>query len=89
MFLRLICMLKVDQWPPPEGWTEVVIPWSQMLRPWPLLIDSNDTLPNTILSWVEKTPGGRYHLHGWRSSEGFAFRFEQPQDASLFALRWS
>ena len=59
----------------------MVIPWSKMLL-------EHDNNPNNILSWVDHTPGGRYHLHGWRSTEGFTFRFERPQDATLFALRW-
>ena len=59
----------------------MVIPWSKMLL-------EHDNNPNNILSWVDSTPGGRYHLHGWRSTEGFAFRFERPVDATLFTLRW-
>ena len=37
---------------------------------------------------VKTAPGGRYHLHGWRATEGFAFRFEDPVDALYFKLRW-
>ena len=32
---------------------------------------------------------GRYHVHGWQSTKGFAFRFEDPRDAVLFKLTWS
>jgi hypothetical protein len=44
--------------------------------------------PPVIISWLETAPGGRYHLHGWRAAEGFAFRFEDPADALYFKLRW-
>lgn len=44
--------------------------------------------PHKIIEWVECQPGGQYHLHGYRAVEGFAFRFENPQDAVFFKLRW-
>jgi len=44
--------------------------------------------PPVIIKWLETAPGGRYHLHGWRATEGFAFRFEDPVDALYFKLRW-
>lgn len=75
-------MLKQESWPPPEGWHEIVISWDKM-REYP------EYAPNEILTWIETTPGGKYHLHGWRSCDGFAFRFERGEDATLFALRWS
>jgi len=28
--------------------------------------------PNLILDWVDATPGGLYHLHGYGEIEGFA-----------------
>lgn len=74
-------MKKIDHWPPPN-WTEVVILWRDILdKP---LYPIKD-----ILAWVENQPGGQYHLHGWRATEGFAFRFERPEDATAFALKWT
>ena len=73
-------MQKIDLWPPPE-WTEVVILWTTMLE-----YETHN--PNKILSWVDNHPGGKYHLHGYNATEGFAFRFEDPNDAALFVLRW-
>jgi hypothetical protein len=73
---------KIETWPPPEDWTEIVISWQTML-------ENADHAPNDIIKWLDKTPGVCYHLHGWKSTEGFAFRFENPHDAMLFALRWS
>ena len=67
-------------WPPPD-WHEVVVLWSTMLN-------SKTHKPNDIVQWVDDHPGGCYHLHGYNSTEGFAFRFEQKDDAVLFALRW-
>ena len=71
-------MEKIDGWPPPE-WTEVVITWDQILR---------DNTYHPIINWVDDTPGGKYHLHGYQSTEGFAFRFEREEDAIMFKLRW-
>jgi hypothetical protein len=66
------------------------------------MLDNSDYGPNAIIEWVNTTPGGRYHLHGWEDFQrfsshgigvggidGFAFRFENKSDAVLFALRWS
>lgn len=75
-------MEKYEAWPPPESWTEVVIPWTEMLVPFTF------RKPLVIIKWIEDQPGGRYHLHGWQSTQGFAFRFERPEDATAFALRW-
>ena len=74
-------MKRIDMWPPPY-WTEVVVTWETMLA-------NADRAPNAILEWVEKQPGGEYHLHGYKSTEGFAFRFRREKDATLFRLRWS
>jgi len=88
-------MFKYECWPPPQDWTEIVISWQTML-------DNADYGPNAIIDWVNKTPGGRYHLHGWEDFQrfpshgigvggidGFSFRFEDPRDATLFRLRWT
>ena len=74
-------MIKHDCWPPPD-WTEVIVLWQTML-------DHADYSPNKIIAWVDQTPGGQYHLHGYKNKEGFAFRFKNPKDALLFKLRWS
>jgi len=74
-------MNQFKAWPPPEDWTQVVIPWTTMLN-------NSDRAPNNIIAWVDNHPGGEYHLHGYRSIEGFAFRFSDPADAVIFRLRW-
>lgn len=73
-------MNKVEQWPPPN-WEEVVVTWDKILGPpeYPI---------REILNWVDSTPGGHYHLHGYRSTEGFAFRFEDSADATHFRIKW-
>jgi hypothetical protein len=71
-------MEKVDAWPPPN-WTEVIITWDDILR---------GGYYHPMINWVDEQPGGRYHLHGYKSTEGFAFRFENPQDATYFKLKW-
>jgi hypothetical protein len=66
------------------------------------MLDNSDYGPNAIIEWVNQTPGGRYHLHGWEDFkrfhshgigvggvDGVAFRFEDPRDATLFRLRWT
>jgi hypothetical protein len=69
-----------EMWPPPD-WTEVIILWDD--------IHKGPQYPiRDILDWVDSTPGGRYHLHGYGSTEGFAFRFERAEDATYFKLRW-
>jgi len=88
-------MIKFNTWPPPEDWTEVVVTWKIML-------ENPRFNPNKIVDWVDSTPGGRYHLHGWEDfqrfprhgigvggTDGFAFRFEDPRDAVLFRLKWA
>jgi hypothetical protein len=67
-------------WPPPD-WTEIVIVWDD-------IIEGPKYPIKEILAWVDSAPGGRYHLHGFNSTEGFSFRFERPEDAVHFKLRW-
>ena len=74
-------MKQFVDWPPPGEWEEVVITWDIMLS-------SGRHKPPVIIEWLATAPGGRYHLHGWKSKEGFAFRFEDPKDALYFKLRW-
>jgi hypothetical protein len=74
-------MIKLDAWPPPD-WTEVVVTWETMLH-------NADQAPNNIIEWCDRHPGhGRWHLHGFKSTEGFAFRFEDARDATIFRLSW-
>jgi hypothetical protein len=74
-------MEQVELWPPPK-WPEVVIKWNTIL---------SDKTYNVreMLAWIDHAPGGRYHLHGYKSTEGFAFRFEREEDATMFSLRWA
>lgn len=75
-------MNRLDTWPPPE-WIEVVISWNAIL-------EASDRSPNSITEWCYRYPGhGRWHLHGWRQTEGFAFRFEDARDATAFGLMWT
>ena len=74
-------MVRVEYWPPPD-WPEVVITWETML-------ECSDRRPNMIIDWLACTPGGSYHLHGYQSTDGFAFRFEREEDATFFALKWT
>lgn len=74
--------MKQRSWPPPEGWHEIVILWTTML-------DRPGWSPRRIMWWCDENIQHRWHLHGYRSTEGFAFRFEDAKDAVLFALRWS
>ena len=75
-------MNQLEAWPPPP-WTEVVVMWSIMLA-------NSDRAPNDITEWCYKYPGhGRWHLHGYKQTEGFAFRFEDARDATAFQLRWA
>jgi hypothetical protein len=52
------------------------------------MLDSPEHDVHEIQEWVNTYPGGRFHLHGWQKTEGFAYRFENPEDALIFALRW-
>jgi hypothetical protein len=45
--------------------------------------------PDMLYSWCEQHPGARFHVHGWQSTHGFAFRFENKKDAVMFALKWA
>lgn len=73
-------MKRVEQWPPPR-WTEVIVLWDDIMNP-----------PNypikEILEWVDSAPGDLYHLHGYKATEGFAFRFKNSRDATFFRLMW-
>jgi hypothetical protein len=40
------------------------------------------------MEWLDSAQGSGYHLHGWYGTLGFAFRFPDPKDAVVFALRW-
>jgi hypothetical protein len=75
-------MDQVKLWPPP-GWQECVISWDWLLE------DHDRPHVNEIYSWCDQhVSPGRYHVHGWHSTGGFAFRFEDPKDAVLFKLTW-
>jgi hypothetical protein len=67
-------------WPPPD-WTECIVTWD-----W--IMSDAGCHPQDIYNWCEEH-SGRYHVHGWRSTEGFAFRFENPHDAIMFKLTWT
>ena len=74
-------MINFQLWPPPN-WTECVVSWDYILQ--------KDTVhPQDLYNWCDNHAStGRYHVHGWQSTEGFAFRFEDPRDAILFKLTW-
>ena len=70
-----------EMWPPPESWTEVTVLWDDILE--------GPKFPiRQMLDWLETTPGGRYHMSGYENTEGFSFRFQDPEDAIHFKLRW-
>lgn len=74
-------MEQLKLWPPPE-WTECVVTWDSIL-------ESKEVHPQELYDWCDGHPSpSRYHVHGWRSTYGFAFRFENPHDAILFKLIW-
>ncbi len=75
-----MAMKKVDLWPPPD-WHEVVVLWEDIMNPpkYPI---------KQILDWIDVAPGGCYHLHGYKATEGFAFRFENSRDATYFRIMW-
>jgi len=53
------------------------------------MLHNADRAPNNITEWCDQHPGhGRWHLHGWKSTDGFAFRFEDARDATTFKLIW-
>jgi hypothetical protein len=74
-------MEKIDYQDPHPDWSEVVILWND-------ITDGPYYPIRDILIWIDSAPGGRYHLHGYQFDKGFAFRFEDPQDATYFKLRW-
>jgi len=75
-------MKQLEAWPPPLSWTECVVTWRTMLA-------HADYSPNDIMTWLNQYPSKyRFHLHGWQSTEGFAFRFEDTKDALAFVLTW-
>jgi len=78
-------MEKVAYQDPAPEWTEVVITWNDILHYRPTFFHGRIRY---ILDWVDRVPGSRYHLHGYNSTEGFAFRFEDPKDATYFKLKW-
>lgn len=70
-----------EMWPPPKDWIEVIVLWSDIL--------GGPRYPiKEILEWIDREPGGEYHLHGYKSTEGFSFRFRDLSDAVHFTLRW-
>jgi len=86
IMMEMTCAEQVEKftrqfkaWPPPD-WFECVVPWSWILE------DANLQVQD-IYNWCEQHTS-RYHVHGWKSTEGFAFRFENPHDAIMFKLTW-
>ena len=74
-------MIQFKAWPPPD-WTECVVSWKYIM-------ETKEIRPRELYAWCDRHPGeGRYHVHGWQSTEGFAFRFEDPYDAIMFKLTW-
>lgn len=71
-------MIRLHDWPPPD-WEEVIVTWD-----WIMSSHRHDI--NELFNLVEAQPGGRYHLHGEGDSKDFAFRFENPRDATWFRL---
>ena len=73
-------MDQLKLWPPPD-WHECVVSWNSILE--------STIHPRELYEWCDAHPSpGRYHVHGWQSTEGFAFRFEDPYDAIVFRLKW-
>ena len=72
-------MIEVQGWPPPEDWESIKISWDWTLRHY-------THNPNDIYHLVLGSPGGRFHLSGYGTSEGFEYRFEDPKDATWFSL---
>ena len=73
-----MCMIRIEAWPPPD-WTEVAITWD-----W--IMESRSRNVADIFNWLHNQPGGRFHLHGYNGTKGFAFRFEDPMDATWFKI---
>lgn len=72
-------MIEFKDWPPPEDWEEVKITWDWCMQ-------NYLRNPNEIYQWVLDSPGGRFHLSGYGSCEGFSYRFEDSSDATWFRL---
>ena len=74
-------MEKIDYQHPHPNWIEVIILWEEILSEpfYPII---------KILKWIDEVPGGRYHLYGYKYTEGFVFQFENPLDATHFKLKW-
>lgn len=71
-------MTKVEMWPPPD-WEEVVITWT-----WIMSSHRHDV--NELFNLINEQPGGCYHLCTKGDDKDFAFRFENPHDATWFRL---
>jgi hypothetical protein len=74
-------MEKIEYQYPHPKWDKVLILWDNIL-------DYPHYPIKEILEWVDDAPGGKYHLHGYKFTEGFEFRFENPKDATYFKLKW-
>jgi hypothetical protein len=73
-------MNQLKLWPPPD-WYECVVSWDSILE--------SSIHPQELYDWCDThSSEGRYHVHGWQSTKGFAFRFEDPYDAIVFRLKW-
>jgi hypothetical protein len=81
VFAEVADVTQLECWPPPL-WTEVVVTWDKILL-------QQAGIVQKIQDWLDATQGGQYHLHGYQKTKGFAYRFEDPRDATAFALRWS
>jgi len=74
-------MIQLVAWAPPD-WTQCVVAWTWIL-------ENYSGGPHDIYAWCDQYPSSaRYHVHGWQSTEGFAFRFEDARDATVFKLTW-
>lgn len=75
-------MMQLKLWPPPK-WPECVVTWE-----WLMDIAPKGTI-HEMYAWCDQYPSvSRYHVHGWRATEGFVFKFEDPKDAVMFKLKW-
>jgi hypothetical protein len=74
-------MERLEYQQPPPDWETVIVLWDNILNP-PYYNISG------ILKWIEEAPGGRYHMFGHGYTLGFDFRFERPEDATYFKLKW-
>ena len=73
-------MIQLKLWPPPD-WHECVVSWDWLLE--------SPYRPQDLYDWCDNhDSSGRYHVHGWKSTKGFAFQFEDPRDAIIFKLIW-